>query len=59
MKQIVCLFQGGQQLDIVQCLRCMEVFIVATKDTAMVSERRDAAVALGERHRAECPDASP
>ena len=52
----MALYQGGQQIDIVQCLRCMEVFIVATKDTAMVSERRDAAIALGERHKAECSD---
>ncbi len=57
MKQIVTLYQGGQQVDIVQCLRCKEVFTVATKDTAMVSERRDAAIALGERHKAECSKA--
>ena len=59
MKQIVCLFQGGQQIDIVQCLRCKEVFIVATRDTATVSERRDALVAQGKRHKVRCPDATP
>ena len=51
MKYIVTLYQGGQQVNLVQCRRCMEVMTIALPEHSLDSFL-DVAESL---HKADCP----
>lgn len=54
MKEILTVYQGGQQLRVVQCLRCKEVFTAVMRQDEL--RPWDIVTALGEKHKGDCPN---